>query len=422
MLLGSLLLYAFFLILSALFSASETAFLASNVYTLTYMEKEGSKRAHSILGLLDRIESFLATIRIGNTLASVAAASLATSIFVSLIPDKNRAVLLATASTTILLLFFAEFNPKRMAAAKPHQVAFLLVYPVMAFHVLFYPFIKVFTFLSYLLFRTTRTEMAKGRKSLSEEETKIMLSSGVKGLSALRKKMISEILDIGSRPVREIMTPRPLVKAIELDASRQEILKAIRSYEFTRFPVYRGRLDNVEGVLQTRDIVSYLIDNKAFVLTDVLRKPFFVPEYASMEKVMLQLQENGLPLAIVVDEFGNMEGIVTLEDIIEEIVGGIEDEYVAKEEGWLTRLDERTYLIKGAASVKDINKHLALGLPEKKNYTTLAGFLLEEHGKIPREQDSLTYRGHLLTVMKMAKQHISLVRVQLKPKEEERPL
>jgi putative hemolysin len=422
MLLGSLLLYAFFLILSALFSASETAFLASNVYTLTYMEKEGSKRAHSILGLLDRIESFLATILIGNTLASVAAASLATSIFVSLIPDKNRAVLLATAATTILLLFFAEFNPKRMAAAKPHQVAFLLVYPVMAFHVLFYPFIKVFTFLSYLLFRTTRTEMAKGRKSLSEEETKIMLSSGVKGLSALRKKMISEILDIGSRPVREIMTPRPLVKAIELDASRQEILKAIRSYEFTRFPVYRGRLDNVEGVLQTRDIVPYLIDNKAFVLTDVLRKPFFVPEYASMEKVMLQLQENGLPLAIVVDEFGNMEGIVTLEDIIEEIVGGIEDEYVAKEEGWLTRLDERTYLIKGAASVKDINKHLALGLPEKKNYTTLAGFLLEEHGKIPREQDSLTYRGHLLTVMKMAKQHISLVRVQLKPKEEERPL
>jgi putative hemolysin len=421
MLLGSLLLYALFLMLSALFSASETAFLASNVYTLTHLEKEGSKRARSILALLDRIESLLATILIGNTLVNVAAASLATSIFVSFIPDRNRAVLLATAATTILLLFFAEFNPKRMAAAKPHQAALLLVYPIMAFHILFYPFIKVFTFLSNLLFRRTQTEMAQGRRPLSEEETKIMLSSGVKGLSALRKKMISEILDIGSRPVKEIMTPRPLVKAIELDASRQEILKAIRSSAFTRFPVYRGRLDNVEGVLQSRDIVPYLIDNKEIILKDVLHKPFFVPESASMEKVMLQLQENGLHLAIVVDEFGNMEGIVTLVDIIEEIVGDIEDEYGGKEEGWLTRLDERTYLIKGAASVKDINKHLALGFPEKKNYTTLAGFLLEEHGKIPREQDSLTYRGHLLTVMKMAKQHISLVRVELKPGEEKRP-
>lgn len=383
MLLGSLLLYALFLMLSALFSASETAFLASNVYTLTHLEKEGSKRARSILALLDRIESLLATILIGNTFVNVAAASLATSIFVSFIPDRNRAVLLATAATTILLLFFSEFNPKRMAAAKPHQAALLLVYPIMAFHILFYPFIKVFTFLSNLLFRRTQTEMAQGRRPLSEEETKIMLSSGVKGLSALRKKMISEILEIGSRPVKEIMTPRPLVKAIELDASRQEILKAIRSSAFTRFPVYRGRLDNVEGVLQLRDIVPYLIDNKEFILKDVLHKPFFVPESASMEKVMLQLQENGLHLAIVVDEFGNMEGIVTLEDIIEEIVGEMEDEYGGKEEGWLTRLDERTYLIKGAASVKDINKHLALGLPEKKNYTTLAGFLLEEHGKIP---------------------------------------
>ncbi|HEX9903133.1 MAG TPA: hemolysin family protein [Acidobacteriota bacterium] len=421
MLLGSLLLYALFLILSALFSASETAFLTSNAYTLAHLEKKGSKRARSVLALLNRIDSFLATILIGNTLANTAAASLATSIFVSFMPDKNRAVLLATASTTVLLLFFSEFNPKRMAAAKPHQTAFLLVYPIMAFRILFYPLIKVFTFLSNLFFRRTRRQEPQGRRVLNEEETKIMLASGVKGMSALRKKMISEILDIGSRPVKEIMTPRPLVKAIELDSSRQEILEAVRSSMFTRFPVYRGRLDNIEGVLHSRDIIPYLIDNNEFTLKDVLRKPFFVPESASMEKVMLQLQENGLHLAIVVDEFGNMGGIVTLEDIIEEIVGDIEDEYGGKEEGWLTRLDERTYLIKGAASVKDVNEHLTLDLPEKKDYTTLAGFLLEEHGKIPREQDSLEYRGHIFTVVKMAKQHISLVRIRLKSEPEAQP-
>jgi len=421
MLLGSLLLYALFLILSALFSASETAFLTSNAYTLAHMEKEGSKRARSVLSLLNRLESFLATILIGNTLVNAAAASLATSIFVSLIPDKNRAVLLATASTTVLLLFFSEFNPKRMAAAKPHQAAMLLVYPIKAFTVLFYPLIKVFTFLSNLFFRKTPAQDPQGRKTWSEEETKLLLASGVKGISALRKKMISEILDIGSRPVKEIMTPRPQVKAIELNSSTPEILDAIRSCPYTRFPIYRDRLDNVEGVLHARDIIPYLIDNKEFNLSGMLRKPFFVPESASMEKVMLQLQENGLHLAIVVDEFGNMEGIVTLEDIIEEIVGDIEDEYGGKEEGWLTPVEQGVYLIKGAASVKDINEHLALGLPEKKNYTTLAGFLLEEHGKIPREQDQLEYRGHLFTVAKMAKQHISLVQVRLKPDPEAQP-
>jgi putative hemolysin len=418
MLLGSLLLFALFLMLSALFSASETAFLTSNAYTLTHLEKKGSRRARSILALLNRIESLLAAILIGNTLANAAAASLATSIFVSLIPDKNRAVLLATASTTVLLLFFAEFNPKRIAAAKPHQTSLLLVYPILAFYILFYPLIKVFTFLSNFFFRRTRTQEPHGRKFLNEEETKILLATGVKGMSALRKKMISEILEIGSRPVKEIMTPRPQVKAIELDSSRQEILEAMRSSMFTRFPVYRGRLDNVEGVLYARDIIPYLIDNKEFILRDVLRKPFFVPESASMEKVMLQLQEKGLHLAIVVDEFGNMEGIVTLEDVIEEIVGDIEYEYGGKEEGWLTRLDERTYLIIGAATMKDVNKHLALGLPEKKGYTTLAGFLLQEHGKIPREQDSLEYRGHIFTVVKMAKQHISLVRIRLRSDQE----
>jgi putative hemolysin len=421
MLLSSLLLYALFLILSALFSASETAFLTSNAYTLAHLEKKGSQRARSVRALLSRIESLLATILIGNTLANAAAASLATSIFVSFIPDKNRAVLLATASTTVLLLFFSEFNPKRMAAARPHQTAFLLVYPIMAFYILFYPLIKVFTFVSNLFFRRTRRQEPHGRRVLNEEETKIMLASGIKGMSALRKKMISEILDIGSRPVKEIMTPRPLVKAIELDSSRGEILQAVRSSMFTRFPVYRGRLDNVEGVLHSRDIIPYLIDNNEFILKDMLRKPFFVPESVSMEKVMLQLQENGLHLAIVVDEFGNMGGVVTLEDIIEEIVGDIQDEYGGKEEGWLTRLDERTYLIKGAASVKDVNEHLALGLPEKKDYTTLAGFLLEEHGKIPREQDSLEYHGHMFTVMKMAKQHISLVQIRLRSDQEARP-
>ncbi|MBM3297975.1 MAG: HlyC/CorC family transporter [Candidatus Aminicenantes bacterium] len=413
-------LFLFFLILSGLFSASETSFLASSPYTLAHLEKKGSKRARMILALKGRMETLLGTILIGNTLANVATASLATSLFVSLLADENQAVLLSTAATTLLLLFFAEFNPKRIAAARPHQTAFLLVHPIRLFVILFYPFVKVFAFLSNLLIRTGKDEDPQGRVALSEEETKILLASGVKGLSNLRKKMITEILDIGSRPVKDIMTPRPKVVALNVESTSREVLETIRSCAFTRFPVYRGRMDNVEGVLHARDTIPYLIDNKEFEIKDVLRPPIFVPESASMEKVMLELQEKNLHQAVVVDEFGNMEGIVTLEDIIEEIVGEIEDEYDGERKDWLSRVDERTYLLLGASPVKDINRRLSLGLPEKKNYSTLAGFLLDELGRIPAERDSLVYRGHLFTVAKMAKRHISLVRVRVGEDEEPR--
>ncbi len=417
----TLALFVFFLFLSALFSASETSFLASSPYTLAHLEKKGSKRARLVRRLLEQLETLLGTILIGNTLANVAAASLATALFASILPDDNQAVLLSTVVTTVLLLFFAEFNPKRIAAAKPHQTAVFLVHPIRLFAILFFPFVKVFAFLSNLLIRTGKGDAPHGRGALSVEETKIMLASGVKGLSGLRKKMITEILDIGSRPVREIMTPRPKVVSLNVESSRDEVLETIRSCAFTRFPVFRGRLDNIEGVLHARDIIPYLIDNKEFNIKELLRPPFFVPESASMEKVMLELQEKNLHQAIIIDEFGNMDGIVTLEDIIEEIVGEIEDEYDGERVDWLTRVDERTYLLMGAAPVKDINQRLSLGLPEKKHFSTLAGFLLDELGRIPREQDSLVYLGHVFTVAKMAKRHISLVRVRLGADEEPKP-
>ncbi|MBN2199791.1 MAG: HlyC/CorC family transporter [Candidatus Aminicenantes bacterium] len=416
-----ILLLFFIFLFCVMFSASETAFIATNPYALAHLEKKGSIRARMIRRMLERIETLLATILIGSTLANVATASLATAIFVSLLADANQAVLVSTLVTTVILLFFSEFNPKRIAAARPLQVSLLLVHPIRLFMILFYPLVKVFTFLSDIFIRPGKDGSSRDRGALSVDETKIFLASGVKGMSSLRKRMVTETLDIGSRPIKDIMTPRPKVVALNIEASREEVLKTIRSCAFTRFPVYRGRLDNIEGILHARDIIPYLIDNKDFKLKDVLRPPYFVPESASLEKVMLGLQEKNLHQAVVVDEFGNADGIVTLEDILEEIVGEIEDEYDGERKDWLTRVDERTYLLMGAAPVKDINRRLLLGLPEKKTYSTLAGFLLHELGRIPREQDSLVYQSHVFTVMKMSKRQISLVRVRIGADEDGRP-
>mgnify|MGYP001035184522 CR=1 FL=1 len=413
MLLPSILLFLLFIAFSAFFSCSETAFISTNPHTLEYLEKKGSPRAGAVRKILSRIDDFLVTILIGNTLVNAAASSTATYIFVSFIPNKKTAVLLATLASTLLILFFGEINPKIYAAYNPLKLAFPFSRPVRGLMLIFHPLIKIFTFLSSLIFPSTEKQAPGISRSLTVDETKVLLTSGIKGMSAFRKKMIVEILDIASRPVKEIMTPRPQIKAIEIGSSDEQILDTILGEEFSRFPVYRGRLDHIEGLIHTKDIIPHLIENRRLDLTEFLRKPFFVPESASVEKVLIQMQEDAVHLAFVVDEFGNMEGIVTLEDIIEEIVGDIQDEYDAKEEEWSTPAGENAFLIKGGVSIKDINRKFPLKLPESGEYTTLAGFFLYEFGRIPHEKDVLIYKGHRFFVEKMNKRHISLVRVEI---------
>jgi putative hemolysin len=418
MLFPALILFFLFILLSAFFSSSETALIAVNPYKLDYLEKKGSKRARLVKRMLERVDNLLATILFGNTLVNVAAASIATFFFVSLIPNKNHAVLLATLVTTFLILILAEITPKTYAAYNPIKLSFLFIQPIRFFILIFYPFVKAFTFVSRLIFPSSLKKEKGLRRSLSTEEIKVLLTMGIKGMSSFRKNMISGVLDIGSRPIREIMVPRPQVKAIDMQSSIQQILDIILSAEFSRFPVYKGRLDNIEGLIHVKDVIPYLIDNKDFSMNKIIRKPFFVPELASLENVLLQMQETANHLVFVVDEFGNMEGIVTLEDIIEEIVGEIQDEYDPKDE-WFSQVEENVYVVKGRASIKDVNQRLLLELPEKKEYTTLAGFFLYEFGKIPQKGEILRYESYRLVVEKMSKRHISLLRIIIEQKNEE---
>jgi putative hemolysin len=411
MLFPAFVLFLFFLLLGAFFSSSETSFISASPFKLDYLEKKGSKRAILVKKMLKKVDSLLATILIGNTLVNTAAASIATFIFVSFIPNKNHAVLLATVVTTFLILVLSEITPKTYAAYNPIKVSFLFIQPIRFFIVVFYPFVKVFTFLSRLLLPSSRKSGTALARSLSEEEIKVLLSLGIKGMSALRKKMISGVLDIGSRPIREVMIPRPQIKAIEITSSNQRILDIILSGGFSRFPVYKGGLDNIEGVIHAKDVIPYLVDNKEFELSKLLRDPLFLPESASLERALLQMQETTKHLVFVVDEFGSMEGIVTLEDIIEEIVGEIQDEYDAKEEDLYVQIEENVYVVRGGVSIKDINQRLAFELPEKSEYTTIAGFFLHEFGKIPHEGEVLNYKDLKFVVERMSKHRISLLRV-----------
>ncbi len=410
--LPAVLLFVLCLLLSAFFSSSETAFVAVNPYSLEHTAKKGSRRAALVQKILTRINSLLATILVGNTLVNAAAASLATSFFVTVIPDQKRAILYATAATTVLILLFSEINPKTFAAHNPLRTSMLFSYPIRASMIVFFPIVKIFTFLTHLLVPSSRKAEGKSSEVLTEDEIKIALRSGARSLSALRNRMISGVLDIESRPVKEIMVPRPEVKAIEIGASLEAIVSAIRSCGFSRYPVYRGRVDHVEGIIHAKDVIGYLIDNKEFKLSSILREPFFVPDLASLGKVLIQMQEKAVHMAVVVDEFGNMEGLVTLEDIIEEIVGEIQDEHDVKAEDWLVPLPDGSYLVKGSAPTKQVNTRLSVAIPDKSDYTTLAGFFLSEFGRLPQERDTLEFGRLRLTVEKMNKRHIGLLRIE----------
>lgn len=400
-----------FLALSAFFSSSETAFISVNPYTLEYLEKKGSKRACIIRKALGQLSDLLSTILIGNTLVNVAASSVATSIFVNFYPDQNKAILLATLTTTILILITGEISPKIIAAHRPVKVASFFIYPLRFFYILLYPVSRLFSYIPRLLLRQEERAGTIFSHRLSEDEIKIVISSGAAGLSKLKKKMLSGIMDLSLRPVKEIMIPRTQVRALSLDSSLTEVLKTVQASGFSRYPVYDQTIDNVVGLFHAKDILPSLNNQKEFKLQAYIRKPLFVPELASIEKVLLQMQEKAVHLAFLVDEFGSFEGIVSLEDIMEEIVGDIRDEYDQKAENWYHKISEKEYLIQGLVSVKEINERLDLEIPEKKDYTTLAGFFLYNYGHLPDENSSIIINNLEFTVVKMNKRRISLIRI-----------
>ncbi len=408
-------LFLLFLVLSAFFSSSETAFLSVNPYTLENLERKGSGRARLTRKMLARLSELLSTILIGNTLVNAAAASIATSIFVRLSSDPSQAVVLATLTTTILILVFGEITPKTIAAYRPVRATSLFIHPVRLLYYFFYPLTWLFSLLTGLFLPREERGRFPASRHLSEEEIKLVISSGARGLSRFRRKMLAGVLDLSRRPIKEIMVPRNQVRALEINSTLSEVLRIIQESGYSRYPVFSKTTDNIEGIVHAKDILPVIRSQGEFNLGQLLRRPLFVPELASIEQVLLQMQEKAAHLALVVDEFGSFEGIVTMEDIMEEIVGDIRDEYDRQAEDWYQKVGENEYLIKGTVPIKEINETLNLGIPEKKDYTTLAGLFLYHYGHLPLEKDSITINSLQFTVEKMSRRHLSQIRVRLLP-------
>jgi len=393
-------------ILSGFFSGSETALTALDRMRLRHLVEKGRPGAARLEAVLEKPDQLLSTILIGNNLVNIAASVFATALLIEIFGENGE--LLTILILTPLLLILAEISPKTYAAQNPERVAFFVYRPILLFMWVLTPVIWVISGVSSFLQKLFRSE--EQRPVISEDEIKTIISVGEQGGTVREKtrRMLHGIFELSQIRVRDVMIPRTEVVGIDVELPFADILKLVQKARHSRFPVYEEDLDAVVGIVHSKDILNYVHRPEAFDIRVVARAPFFVPESQLIESLLQTFREKRVHLAIVVDEHGGVEGIATLEDIIEEVFGEIEDEYDIEETLKIRKITPGYYLVDGSASLKTINHRFDVDFSEE-HATTLAGFVMQLLGRIPKEGDRCESEDVLLVVGKMINQRIEEV-------------
>lgn len=422
-LLPQLFLLIFLTMVNAFFAASEMAIVSINRGRIHALCQQGHIKAQMVEQLLDHPTNFLSTIQVAITLSGFfSSASAATSLspYVSSwlkmlgIPF---AVQIATISITILLaiftLVFGELVPKRIALQKAEQVSMIAVKPIILVGKLASPIIHFLSFATRMVLKLFGMENENMEEQVSEEEIRSLLASGQeKGVfNKTARKMIDSVFDFDDILAQEIMTPRTDVYAIDIQDSIQNYIDDLMEMSYSRIPVYEENIDHIIGILHIKDFVR-AARNDGFESVDIraiLRKSYFVPETKKIDELFSELQHSHQHIALLIDEYGGFSGLVTMEDLIEEIMGEIEDEY-DKEEQPIQRIDEHSYQIDGLCPLHELNEHLHMDLPQKE-YDTVNGFLIDQLGHIPMNQEacSISYNQYRFDIEEVKDKRIRSV-------------
>lgn len=385
---------------SAFFSSAETAFVSLPKTRVLHMVNTGVSGAERVARITERPERLLATVLLCNNFVNVAAAALGTVVAVSIWAG-DIGVLIATIGVTILLLIFAEVTPKTFAIRHPERLALLYVYPLEVIMFIAYPVAAGLGWLG----STLAGGRGRAPKSLvSEEEIRSMISVGREEgtVEESEAEMLHKVFEFGDRSVREVMTPRPEVAWIEEGIKLADFLAIYGQSPHTRFPVYRDSIDSVVGILSIKDVLMAQakgsLERKS-AIDELVRPVYFVPETKRIAHLFAEMQSQGYHMVVVVDEFGVTSGIVTMEQLVGEIVGRLGDELIGEAEDF-EFIDEQTVQLDGSMRVEDANEELDLGLPQG-DYDTVAGFVLSLLGYIPREGEQLRYGGLKLVIIEM---------------------
>ena len=397
--------------LNAFFAAAEIAFISLNDARIEKQAKEGNKKAKQIEKMIKSPSKFLATIQIGITLAGYLSSAFASDAFAerlapmlyNLMPFisfglwKNIAIIIITIILSFFTLIFGELVPKRFAMKNYEKISFATIGIIRAISVITAPFVKLLTVVTNSvskLFGVGENE----EESVTEEEIKMMVDQGEeKGtIKEEEKELINNVFEFNDITVSEIMRHRKDIFAVDINISSEELLQELsqEEYRYSRIPVYDETIDEIKGILYVKDVLKN-INKKTFKVKHVIKDAYFVSQNRLINEVFKELQKNKKQIAIIVDEYGGTAGLITMEDILEELVGDIFDEY-DKEEKEYEEIDSNTFLLSGSMTINDVNKLLNSSIPEG-DYDTLSGYLQDKLGRIPEEEELPTIDTETVT-------------------------
>ena len=400
------------LALSAFFSSNETALMSVNKIRLRSLADEGNKRASMALDILeDQMPKLLSAILIGNNIVNISASSLATTLAYSF---GGYMVSIVTLILTVLILIFGEITPKNYATINAEKITLRYI-PIFKFLMtIMTPVIFIINLFSRGVMRLMRVDPDAASKAMTEEELRTIVDvsheDGV--IESDEKEMIYNVFDLGDATAKDIMVPRVHVTFADVESTYDELIEIFREDKFTRLPVYKDSQNNIVGIINMKDLLLY-DKNEEFVIDRFLRKPHFTYETKSISDLLVEMKDSTFNIAIVLDEYGDMAGLITLEDILEEIVGEIHDEYDEKEDELVQKISDREYIIEGSMHLDDVNDHLNTEL-DSEDYDSLGGFIIEHLDRLPVAGDEvITEEGIRLIVEKLDKNRIEKVHVYL---------
>lgn len=395
----SLLILAALILINAFFAATEIAFISLNDAKVEKQVREGNKRAKKIKKMLQEPSKFLATIQVGITLAGFLSSAFAADAFASQLAPKLEelmplginvwqtvSIVLITIILSYFSLVFGELVPKRLAMKSPEKIAFGTIGIIQIIYKITSPIV------AFLNFSTNTISKIFGvgpqdEEVVTEEEIRMMVDVGEEkgSIQEDEKELINNVFEFNDKIVSEVMLHRTEVYAIDIKSKVEDILSDLKEYKYSRIPVYEENIDNIVGLLFIKDLLAYAYSNKEVKIKKLMRPAYFVSETKPINELFRDMQRNKQQLAVVLDEYGGTSGIISMEDIIEELVGNIFDEYDDVEKDF-EKIDDNTYMINGSVSIFDLRKILGVQIPEG-DYDTLSGYLIELLGRIPSDDE-----------------------------------
>lgn len=409
---GQLITVIILLCLSAFFSSSETALTTVNQIRMRTLADNGDKRAARVLHVTGNPGKMLSAILIGNNIVNLSASSISTSLAIHLFGNTGAGI--ATGILTFLILIFGEVTPKTMATIKADSMSLTAAAPIGFLMKILTPVIFIINKLSLGLMFLLHVNIKDAQKKMTEEELRTIVDvsqeNGV--IEHEERDMIHNLFDFGDAEAKEIMVPRIDMTFVQADATYQEVLDIFRQDMFTRLPVYEDSTDNIIGIINMKDFLLQN-DTPEFSVRNLLREPYFTYEHKNTADLFLEMRKSSISLAIVLDEYGVTAGLITLEDLLEEIVGEIRDEYDADEEDDITRISDREFYVLGSANLNDVSEALSLHFTSD-DYDTIGGYCLGLLDHLPEKNEIiLTDNNILIRIDRMEKNRIERIYIRL---------